>query len=300
MTVEKENYRPLTKADFYMADAIRKILNEGFWDEDPRPKYKDGTPAHTISINHVVRTYDLDAGEFPICTIRPQAWKTGIRELFAIYQKPTNVISELEAMGVTWWKDWDIGDGTIGRRYGYTIKRLDKVRETIDDIINNPYGRRKVISLWQEEDLKATPGLAPCAFETIWNVRNKNGEKYLDMLLVQRSGDLLVASGPGGINELAYAVFLLCLSAHCGCKPGVFTHLVCNEQMYSRHLGENKAGEMLSRVGNVTIADYKPTENMPRIVLNPNKTDFFSLEIGDFTLENYDPCYPQIPLELGI
>ena len=76
----------MTKADIYMKDAIEKILLEGYLDANPRPKYKDGTPAHTLSINHVMRTYDLSKGEFPICTLRPQAWKTGIREIFTIYQ----------------------------------------------------------------------------------------------------------------------------------------------------------------------------------------------------------------------
>jgi thymidylate synthase len=42
------------------------------------------------------------------------AWKTGIKEIFTIYQKPTNEIAKMEEMGVNWWKDWNIGDGTIG------------------------------------------------------------------------------------------------------------------------------------------------------------------------------------------
>jgi thymidylate synthase len=42
------------------------------------------------------------------------AWKTGIREILTIYQKPTNNIAKMHEMGVKWWDDWDIGDGTIG------------------------------------------------------------------------------------------------------------------------------------------------------------------------------------------
>ena len=30
----------------------------------------------------------------------------------------------MESMGVNWWGDWDIGDGTIGQRYGATEQRL--------------------------------------------------------------------------------------------------------------------------------------------------------------------------------
>ena len=76
-----------------------------------------------------------------------------VKEIFTIYQQPTNNIKEMENLGVTWWKDWDIGDGTIGQRYGATVKRYDLINNLIKDIQNDPYGRRKVVSLWQETDL---------------------------------------------------------------------------------------------------------------------------------------------------
>lgn len=176
----------MTRADLLLVNDIRNILANGTKDENPRPKYEDGTPAYTYFVNHVVRTYNLQT-EFPICTLRPIAWKSAIREIFTIYQKPTNVISEMEDMGVRWWNDWNIGDGTIGHRYGYTVKKYDLINNLINDIKTNPYGRRKIISLWQENDLRETDGLAPCAFLTIWNVRGE----YLDMCLIQRSGDMI-------------------------------------------------------------------------------------------------------------
>jgi len=140
----------MTKADFFMEDMICRIQKEGFKDINPRPHYADGTPAHTISVNHTFRSYDLAHGDFPICTLRPQAWKTGIREIFTIYQKPTNDIATMHDMGVTWWDEWDIGDGTIGQRYGATVSRYDLINNLIKDIENDPYGRRKIVSLWQE------------------------------------------------------------------------------------------------------------------------------------------------------
>ena len=296
----------MTKADVYMFDTIQKIENYGFKDINPRPHYADGTPAHTISINHTYRTYDLSAGEFPICTLRPMAWKTGIREIFTIYQKPTNKIAEMEAMGVNWWGDWDIGDGTIGQRYGATVKRYDLVNKLIEDIQKDPYGRRKIISLWQETDLRETAGLAPCAFLTIWNVR----EEYLDMMLVQRSGDMLTASGPGGINEIQYAAFLMMIARHTGYKPGVFTHVVANEQIYDRHI--DAAIEMKTRYSNsadikfvefeneATYSVNEPSGIQPRLILNPEASNFFEMTIDDFTMENYSPIKPQLKLELGI
>lgn len=293
----------MTKADKYMVSMIEDIIDRGYKDVNPRPHYADGTPAHTISVNHTFRTYDIGAGEFPICTLRPQAWKTGIREIFTIYQKPTNVIHDMEKMGVNWWGDWDIGDGTIGQRYGATVSRYNLINQLIKDIQDDPYGRRKIVSLWQEYDLHETPGLAPCAFLTIWNVRNAEDGEYLDMVLVQRSGDMLTASGPGGINEIQYAALLMMIARHTGYKPGVFSHMVANEQIYDRHM--DAANEMLKRFEMI-----EPIESRndivhygtypPKLILNPEKTNFYDFTIDDFTLEHYHPMQPQLKLELGI
>jgi thymidylate synthase len=294
----------ITKADKYMIEAIDDILTNGYKDVNPRPKYVDGTPAHTISINHTFRKYDLSKGEFPICTLRPMAWKTGIKEIFTIYQKPTNEIAKMEEMGVNWWKDWDIGDGTIGQRYGATVSRYDLINNLIKDIQNDPYGRRKVVSLWQETDLHETPGLAPCAFLTIWNVRKGEETDYLDMVLVQRSGDMLTASGPGGINEIQYAALLTMIAVHTGYTPGVFSHLVANEQIYDRHI--DAAHEMLKRHHEKLKEESDETlvknqwDDRPILLLNTDKTNFYDFTIDDWVILNYNPIKPQLKLELGI
>lgn len=306
----------MTKADRYLANEICDIISKGYKDINPRPKYADGTSAHTISINQVMRTYDLSKDEFPICTLRPMAWKTAIREIFTIYQKPTNVISEMEEQKVTWWKPWDIGDGTIGQRYGATVKRYDLVNKLINDIKTDPYGRRKIMSLWQETDLAETEGLAPCAFLTMWNVRGE----YLDMTLIQRSGDMLTASGAGGMNEIQYAALLMMIARHTGYKAGVFCHFVQNEQIYDRHI--EQANEMLDRYykQKEILSNKAPKYHMsfehikeeldcmesfknsitPKLILNPEKTNFFDITIDDFVLEEYSPVKPQLKLDLGI
>ena len=281
----------MTKADRYMEHDIRHILQDGYKDENPRPHYADGTPAHTFSVNHVLRKYDLSAGEFPICTLRPIAWKTGIKEIFTIYQKPTNDLATMHEMGVNWWDDWDIGDGTIGQRYGATVSRYDLTNNLIKDIQNDPYGRRKVVSLWQETDLHETAGLAPCAFLTIWNVRGK----YLDMAMIQRSGDMLTASGAGGINEIQYVALLMMIARHTGYEPGVFTHFVANEQIYDRHI--DAATEMLGRYYSI---EPQKNDTNPKLILNPEKSNFYDFTIDDFFMVNYSPIKPQLKLELGI
>ena len=165
--------------------------------------------------------------------------------------------------------------------------------ELLNGLINNPYGRRHIIDLYQYKGLNESDGLYPCAFLTIWNVRNLNNEEYLDMCLIQRSGDMLTASGPGGINEIQYAALLMMIARHTGDLPGVFSHLVANEKIYDRHF-EN-AAEMMNRFNSL-----EETAASPKLILNPEKTNFYDFTIDDFTMEDYTPIKPQLKFELGI
>ena len=64
------------------------ILENGFSDEglEVRPKWADGTPAHTIKKFGVVNRYNLKE-EFPIMTLRRTYWKSALDELLWIWQK---------------------------------------------------------------------------------------------------------------------------------------------------------------------------------------------------------------------
>ena len=76
----------MTKADTIFKENITKIMEEGVWSEQARPKYKDGTTANSKYITGSFAEYDLSKGEFPITTLRPIAIKSAIKEVFWIYQ----------------------------------------------------------------------------------------------------------------------------------------------------------------------------------------------------------------------
>lgn len=289
----------MNRTDELFKEDIIKIFKEGFKDENPRPHYADGTPAHTISINQQMRIYDL-SNEFPILTLRPIAWKTGIKEILAIFQKQTNNLEKFHELGINYWDDWDIGDGTIGFRYGHTVKRYELLDNLIKGLKEDPFGRRHIMDLWQEEEfIEETKGLKPCAFLTMWSVRkveylNQAPEMFLDMTLVQRSGDMMCASGAGCINEVQYAALQMMIAQVCGYKPGKFCHFVQNEQIYDRH--EEQAKELARRWS---------VEGIPMLRLNPEIKDFYDFSIEDFTMEDYDvdkikEQNPQLKFELGI
>lgn len=288
----------ITKADHYLKCDIKNILDNGIKDENPRPRYTDGTPAHTYFVNHVMRSYNLRK-EFPICTLRPIAWKSAIKEVLWIYQDQSNSLDMLEnKYDIHWWNEWESKDmpRTIGVRYGETVRRHDLINNLLTDIKANPYGRRHIMSLWQEDDFKNSDGLMPCAYETIWNV---SGD-YLDMMLIQRSGDMITASGAGGVNEVQYAALQIMVAKATGYKPGKFTHIVANEQIYDRHI--DAAKELLSRGEKLKTEHpyYKYNFKNVQMRFTAKSDNFYDFTIDDFDLVGYNPIKPQIKLELGI
>ena len=117
------------------------------------------------------------------------------------------------------------------------------------------------------------------------------------MVLVQRSGDMLTASGAGGINEIQYAALLMMIARVCGLKEGVFTHFVANEQIYDRHM-EN-ADEMLRRADEATKEGQSFPS--PKLVLHKDAgCEFADITLDDFEMVDYAPMKPQLKFELGI
>lgn len=291
----------MTSADLYLSHDIKHILEDGCKDQNPRPKYKDGTPAYTYFVTHNIRQYDLSKGEFPITLLRPIAWKSAIKEILWIYQKKSDSLDMLRnEFGIKYWDDWESKNypGTINS-YGSIINKYDLFnKRVLNDIKENPYGRYHVCSMWQEEVFNKPDfdGLKPCCYETIWTVRGE----YLDMFLNQRSGDMLTASGAGGVNETQYAALLMMVARHTGYKPGKFTHFVANEQLYDRHL--EQANELLNRFEKMRQDEFFHDKyyKTPQLKLNENKNNFYDITIDDFEMVNYEPIKPQITLELGI
>ena len=81
----------MAKADLVFLENLDILTEEGTWDENPRPKYRDGESAHSRFITDVYVKYKADIT--PIISLRHTAWKTGIKEIIAIYQKQVNTIA---------------------------------------------------------------------------------------------------------------------------------------------------------------------------------------------------------------
>lgn len=264
-----------TAGDFYTKEIFKGILEDGCLDHNPRPVWADGTPAHTLSYNGGMCSYDLTKGESPLITLRPIAVKSAIGELLWIYQDASNDLNLLrDKYGVEWWDEWDIGDRTIGKVYGESVRTEDMMRALLEGIKKDPDGRRHKICLWQYSHFREKHGLKPCAYETHYNVRHgKDGIDYLDMSLKQRSSDFATA---GCINQTQYLVLQHLVARDTGYVPGRFTWMYDNIQIYDRHI--DQVNEMLNREG---------IDCNPEIWLNPEKRDFYDFTMDDIKVVGY-------------
>ena len=102
----------MSRADELFLQTCQEILTNGVWDTDQnvRPRWEDGTPAHTIKKFGIVNRYNLQE-EFPILTVRRTYWKTAIDEILWIWQKKSNNIHDLNAKI---WDQWADETGSIG------------------------------------------------------------------------------------------------------------------------------------------------------------------------------------------
>ena len=279
----------MTKADTIFKENIERILKDGVFSEQARPKYKDGTVANSKYVTGAFAEYDLAKGEFPITTLRPIAIKSAIKEVLWIYQDQSNSLEVLnDKYNVHYWNDWEVGNtGTIGERYGAVVKKHDIINKLLKQLEVNPWNRRNIISLWDYQAFEETEGLLPCAFQTMFDVRRVDGEIYLDATLTQRSNDMLVAHH---INAMQYVALQMMIAKHFGWKVGKFFYFINNLHIYDNQF--EQAQELLRR---------EPSNCQPRLVLNvPDGTNFFDIKAEDVELVDYDPVNPQLKFDLAI
>lgn len=276
----------MIKADKYYIDNLKRILEENNKDREARPKYKDGVEANSFFITQVFEEYDLSKGEFPITTLRNTAIKTGINEILWIYQDQDSNLATAHKRNIMWWDDWNIGNGTIGQRYGATIRKWDLLNNVLKSLKEEPFSRRHIINMLQESDLKQTTGLYPCAYEVLFSVREVKGEIFLDMTLNQRSSDYIVANF---INKTQYLALQMMIASHLGYKVGKFCHFVQNLHIYDRHI--DAAKEILGK---------EPLPIQPRLELKSQK-NFYDFSIDDFVIKDIKGITKiESTLELGI
>lgn len=266
----------MSRADEIFIQNCREILDTGVWDtdRDVRPRWEDGTPAHTVKKFGLVNRYDLQR-EFPILTIRRTYWKTAIDELLWIWQKKSNNVQELNAHI---WDQWADKDGSIGKAYGYQLGirhkypegEFDQVDRVLYDLRHNPASRRILTSLYNFEDLHEM-NLYPCAWSVTFNVSGNT----LNAILNQRSQDMLAANN---WNVVQYAVLVHMMARASGLQAGELVHVIADAHIYDRHV---------PIIRQILAA---PQSAAPAFAIDPAVTDFYAFTRDSFSLSGYTPA----------
>ena len=286
----------MSYADRVFVDMCDEIINRGTGSQgmEVRPRWEDGTPAHTIKRFGVVNRYDLSR-EFPAITLRRTAIKSCVNEMLWIWQKKSNNIRDLKS---SVWDEWADEEGSIGKAYGYQIGKkylhhtdadgspvyMDQIDAVLYDLRHNPFSRRIMVNMYNFDDLHEMH-LYPCAYSMTFNVTKnpKSGRMVLNAILNQRSQDVLAANN---WNVCQYAVLLHMLAQVCHMEAGELVHVIADAHIYDRHIP--LVQELISR-------EQFPA---PKFWLNPEIHDFYQFTEEDIRLDDYQygPQIKNIPI----
>ena len=274
----------MSKADIIFRDMCNNIIAHGTntQGEVVRPVWNDtGEKAYTIKLFGQTAVYDLRE-EFPLLTFRRTALKSSVNEILWIFQKKSNNIKDLKPHI---WDEWADENGSIGKAYGYQIANqvsqinvggtkvmMDQIDSILYTLKTTPYSRRMLTSIYNHKELHEM-NLHPCCWSCTFNVTDEGYDKLiLNMVLNQRSNDVLAANI---WNVVQYSALLMMIAQSVNMIPGKLLHVIADAHIYDRHVP--MVQELITR----------PMFDAPTVTLNPDITDFYQFTEDDFTVENY-------------
>lgn len=274
----------MSTADKIFIQTCKDILANGVWDTDydVRPRWEDGTPAHTIKKFGIVNRYDLQES-FPILTLRKTNFTAAVDELLWIWQKKSNNVNDLNSHI---WDSWADETGSIGKAYGYQLGikhkykegEFDQVDRVIYDLKNNPASRRIMTNIYNFQDLHEM-NLYPCAYSMTFNV---SGNK-LNAILNQRSQDVLAANN---WNVVQYSILVHMMAHISGLQAGELVHVIADAHIYDRHVPIIE--ELIEKEGH----------DAPILEIDKSIESFYDFTVESFKLINYEynPFKVKVPI----
>ena len=259
-------------------DLLQHVLNEGVHKED-----RTGTG--TLSVFGYQMRFRLEDG-FPLLTTKQLHTKSIIHELLWFLRGETNV-HYLQQNGVRIWNEWADEKGELGPIYGYQWRswpdydggHIDQISQAIETIKHNPDSRRIIVSAWNVADLRKMH-LPPChAFFQFYVANGK-----LSLQLYQRSADIFLGVP---FNIASYALLLEMMAQATGLKAGDFVHTLGDAHIYTNHLDQ------------VKLQLTRDPRALPKLKLNPEKTNLFDFVFDDIIIEGYN-SHPHIRGEIAV
>ena len=296
-----------------------KLLEKVYTQGEVRP---NRTGISTISLFGETVKYDMRNGKLPLFTSKRVYYKSVLEELLFFLSGSTdtkklrssiwrgNTTKEFLAKRGLPYEEGDMGAGYgfQWRHWGAEYKGcnfedyggIDQIQNLINNIKNDPYDRRLIVSAWNVSDLDKM-ALPPCHcfFQlypipflsddvtlsnnvTLNNVVVEKG--YMDLMLYQRSADLFLGVP---FNVTSYSLLLYIICHLTGYKPRYLVHNMGDVHIYSNHVDQIR--EQLSR---------KNYAEPPNIEIKPF-SDLSELTEDHFIISDYNPL-PPIKAEMAI
>ncbi len=251
--------------EYQYLNLVRDIMDNGV-------ARSDRTGTGTLGLFGRQIRFDLSKG-FPLLTTKKVHFKSIAVELLWFLRGDTNV-KYLHDHGVTIWDEWADENGDLGPVYGKQWRSwaapdgrvIDQMKNLVESLKTNPYSRRHVISAWNPAEVDDM-ALPPCHCLFQFFV----AEGKLSCQLYQRSADIFLGVP---FNIASYALLTHMVAQAVGLEAGDFVHSFGDVHLYTNHMEQAKT--QLER----TPFDF------PKLAMAP-KTDLFSFDYTDFTIENY-------------
>jgi len=259
-------------------DLLRDVLDNG----TDRP---DRTGTGTRSVFGRQARFDLAKG-FPLLTTKKLHIKSIVYELLWFLRGETNV-RWLQERGVRIWNEWADENGDLGPVYGSQWRNwpdghggtIDQIRNVVTSIKTKPDSRRHIVTAWNPAEVDDM-ALPPC--HCLFQFYVADGK--LSCQLYQRSADLFLGVP---FNIASYALLTQMMAQVTGLEPGEFVHSFGDLHLYHNHFDQ------------VRLQLSRSPRPLPRLTLNPDKTDIFDFEFEDFMITGYDP-EPTIKAEIAV
>lgn len=285
---------------------VKRVLSSG-------TARSDRTGVGTLSIFGAQMHFDI-SHSVPLLTCKSVPWKHVIRELLWMVSGNTDA-KVLQRQGVRIWdgntsREFLDGqglgayrEGVLGKGYGWQwrffgadysqdyadtsaltpqqladIGGFDQLEYVVNELRNNPFSRRIVMSFWNPPDFAET-ALLPCHYSVQFQAEERVDGMYLSCHFTMRSNDLFLGNP---FNIFSYTVLTYILAKKCGMKPGMLVYTGGDVHLYRNHIQQVK--KMLSN----------PLRPQPHLVLSDaiQSKAWEDITVDDFEVVGYFPNPP--------
>lgn len=295
--------------------ALLKKLIDKYDNEGESCLRGNRTGVRTVSLFGESLRFNLQEG-FPLVTIKKTSFHAIAAELLWFIGGSTNDEDLRKITGVpegkdTIWTPWALEEdfisgsdivyrkGSIGPLYGYSWRNfngVDQLVQLIENLKTNPFSRRHIVSAWNPSvlpDEKLSPqenvrsgnmALAPCHWAYQFDVDERDGVRYLNLMWMQRSWDVSVG---GSYNIASYALLCHLVASVCGYMVGDLIVSAGNVHLYEDQIEPLRI-----------VLDREP-KPLPRLVIKNPRESLFDFIMDDFEVVGYE-SHPFVKLPVAV